>query len=370
VQRFPAIDKDDKLPAAGPGPHGPYAGRVAWVSRRLRPASAALVRRIALATVVANTAIVVTGGAVRLTDSGLGCPTVPRCTDSSYVPTAATAGHGLIEFTNRMLTFVLTAVVLGMLVTALRSRPRRRAVTRLSVAVFCGIPAQAVLGAVTVRTGLNPWTVMAHFLLSMAILAVAGTLWWRSVEGADGPATPVVRPELLVLGRILAGVTGAVLVLGTVVTGSGPHAGDPKAGRTGFDLETVSQLHADAVMLLVGLTVATVLALRATRAPAAVRRAATILLGIELAQGVLGFVQYFTGLPAVLVGLHLLGASLVWIAAVRTVLSMRVRTEAAPVVAPVEPAPAADSAGELPRPGGELSGDRGREPVRGAVGQP
>jgi cytochrome c oxidase assembly protein subunit 15 len=358
------------LPAAGPASRGPYAGRVAWVSRRLRPASAALVRTVALATVVANAAIVVTGGAVRLTDSGLGCPTVPRCTDSSYVPTAATAGHGLIEFTNRMLTFVLTAVVLAMLVTALRSRPRRAAITRLSVAVLAGIPAQAVLGAVTVRTGLNPWTVMAHFLLSMVILAAAVTLWWRAVERADGPPAPVVRPELLALGRILAGVTGAVLVLGTVVTGSGPHAGDPKAGRTGFDLETVSQLHADAVMLLVGLTAATVLALRATRAPAAVRRAAGILLGIELAQGVLGFVQYFTGLPAVLVGLHLLGASLVWIAAVRTVLSMRART-AVPTAEPAEPVPPVrDSAGEFPGPGGELGGDRGREPVRGAVGQP
>jgi cytochrome c oxidase assembly protein subunit 15 len=291
-------------------------------------------RRLALATVVANTAIVITGGAVRLTDSGLGCPTVPRCTDDSYVPTAATAGHGAIEFTNRMLTFVLTAVVLAALVAAVRQHPRRRPLVRLATAVLLGIPAQAVLGAVTVLTGLNPWTVAAHFLLSMVILAAATTLHWRSTRpdgpvSPAGPASPAVRPELLALGRGLLGLTAAVLALGTVVTGSGPHAGDPAAGRTGFDLETVSQLHADAVMLLIGLTIATAVALRATGAPAEARRAAAILLGVELAQGLIGFVQYFTGLPELLVGAHLLGAGLVWIAAVRTVLAMRVRAAVA-----------------------------------------
>jgi cytochrome c oxidase assembly protein subunit 15 len=287
------------------------------------PPSAATVRRLTLATVVANTVIVVTGGAVRLTSSGLGCPTVPRCTDSSYVPTPETAGHGLIEFGNRMLTFVLTAVVLATLVAVLRQRPRRRPLVRLALAVTLGIPAQAVLGAITVRTGLNPWTVAGHFLLSMVILALAVALWWRAAEGVDGPPTPVVRPELLALARALTVVTAAVLVIGTLVTGSGPHAGDKAAARTGLDLQNIAQLHADAVMLLIGLTLATALAFRATAAPVPIRRAARNLVIIELAQGLLGFVQYFTGIPAALVAAHLLGACLVWIAALQLLLPLR-----------------------------------------------
>jgi len=287
-----------------------------------RPAPASLVRRLALASVVANTVIVVTGGAVRLTSSGLGCPTWPGCTDSSYVPTAETAGHGLIEFGNRTLTFVLGLVALATLVAVVRHRPRRRPLVRLAALAFAGIPAQAVLGGITVLTGLNPWTVAGHFLLSMGILATTLTLWWRMREGTDRQARPTVPPEMLLLGRALVGVTGAVLVLGTVVTGSGPHAGDAAAARTGFDPATVSQLHADAVMLLIGLTVATVLGLRVTGAPAEVRAAARTLLWVELGQGLIGFVQYFTGVPVLLVGAHLLGACLVWLAALRVLLPM------------------------------------------------
>ena len=306
----------------------------------LPPASPTAVRRLALASVVANTVIVVTGGAVRLTSSGLGCPTVPRCVDSSYVPTPETAGHGLIEFGNRMLTFVLTAVVLAALVAVLRQRPRRRPLVRLGLAVTVGIPAQAVLGAVTVLTGLNPWTVACHFLLSMVILALAVTLWWRASEGTDGPPAAVVRPEMLALGRVLVAVTAAVLVIGTLVTASGPHAGDKAAARTGLDLQNIAQLHADAVMLLVGLTLATAIALRATSAPAPIRRAAAALLAVELAQGLLGFVQYFTGIPAALVAAHLLGACLVWITALRLLLPMR----------PHPGPPPADSAAQAAQP--------------------
>ncbi len=291
-------------------------------------ASAGLVRKLAFASVVANTLIVVTGGAVRLTGSGLGCPTVPRCTDDSWVPTSEHAQHGVIEFANRQLTFVLAAVSLATLVAVIRGRPRRPALVRLAVASFLGIPAQAVLGAVTVLTGLNPWTVAGHFLLSMLVLAVTVVLWWRAGEAADGPRRRVVRGQMLILGRVLVAVTTAVLVLGTVVTGSGPHAGDDAAARIGLDLETVSQVHADAVMLLVGLTIATLFGLAATRAPAEVRRAAAVLLGVELAQGLVGFLQYFTGLPVLIVGVHLLGACLVWIAALRLLLSMGVRERA------------------------------------------
>jgi cytochrome c oxidase assembly protein subunit 15 len=282
------------------------------------------VRRLALASVVANVAIVVTGGAVRLTASGLGCPTWPRCTDSSYTPTAEYAVHGVIEFGNRLLTFVLTAVVVAGLVAVWRQRPVRPGMRRLALLLFLGIPAQALLGGVTVLTGLNPWTVMAHFLVSMVLIALAVVLHQRAREG-DLPPRPLVAAPLRRLGAGLLGVVAVTLVAGTVVTGSGPHSGDPAAGRTGLDPESVSQVHADLVFLLVGLTVAFYVALKATGAPPSAVRAMGVLLVVELAQGVLGFTQYFTDLPVVLVGLHLFGACLVQVTAVRAVLALRDR---------------------------------------------
>jgi heme a synthase len=288
--------------------------------------SATTVRRLALASIVANSGIVVTGGAVRLTASGLGCPTWPKCTDASYTPTAEYAAHGLIEFGNRLLTFVLGAVVLAVLVAVWRQRPVRPGMRRLALLGFLGIPAQAVLGGITVLTGLNPWTVMGHFLVSMVLIGLAVVLHRRAGEG-DLPPRPVVQPLLRRLTQGLLAVNAVTLALGTVVTGSGPHSGDPDAGRTGLDPATVSQLHADSVMLLVGLTVALYVALRAIGADARLTRATGVLLVVELAQGAVGYVQYFTGLPVVLVGVHLLGACLVLIAAVRVVLATRDRGE-------------------------------------------
>ncbi len=327
------------------------------------------VRRLALASVVANSAIVVTGGAVRLTASGLGCPTWPRCTDDTLTPTAEYAVHGVIEFGNRLLTFVLTAVVLACLVAVFRQRPRRDGMRTLAVLVFLGIPAQALLGGVTVLTGLNPWSVMAHFLLSMLILSLAVVLHQRAREG-DLPPRPLVAAPLRRLAVGLLVLVGATLAAGTVVTGSGPHSGDPAAGRTGLDPRAMSQLHADLVFLLVGVTAAFWLALialertmpgpatpegplsgqvmsgqatsgqvmsgqamsgqarsdrvKVVRGPA---RAMGVLLAVELAQGLLGFTQYFTDLPVVLVGLHLAGACLVMVYAVQAVLSLRDRGE-------------------------------------------
>ena len=300
------------------------------IDMRIRRPTPAVVRALALASLVANVGIVVTGGAVRLTGSGLGCPTWPRCTDESYVPTGALSGHELVEFGNRTLTFLLGVIALATLVAAWTQRPRRPAVPRLAVAVFLSIPAQAVVGGITVLTGLNPWVVATHFLISIAVIAAALVLWRRTRTPADAPAERVVRREVELLGRITVVVAALTLALGTVVTGSGPHAGDEAAARTGFDPETVSQLHADSVMLLVGLTVGCWLALRATGAPAAARRAAVVLFGVELAQGLVGFVQYFTGLPEVLVGLHMLGACLVWIAVLRMLLAMRVPSAGEP----------------------------------------
>lgn len=277
--------------------------------------------RLALASVIANVAIVVTGGAVRLTSSGLGCPTWPSCTDGSLTPTKAYAAHGIIEFTNRQLTFVLSAVVLATLVVAVLLRRE----LGLAIALAASIPAQAVLGGITVLTKLNPWTVASHFLLSMFIIAIAFMLWWRvraaAAEPVGGPL-PVAGggpgSGLRLAASAMMTVTAAVLVVGTVVTGSGPHAGDKGAmHRIHLAPSSVAQLHADLVMLLIGVSVGFAVLARSAGAAGALQRAGYSLLGIELAQGLIGYVQYFTHVPAVLVGIHMFGACLVWLAALR-----------------------------------------------------
>jgi len=300
------------------------------------------VRRLALASVVANVGIVVTGGAVRLTASGLGCPTVPYCTADSFVPTAELGVHGVIEFANRTLTSVIGVVAIATLVVVWRDRPRRRDLLGPALALLVGIPAQALLGAVTVLTGLNPWTVMGHFLLSMLLISTAVVLLHRSHE-LPGTRVPVVPVPLSLLTRGLLAVLAVVLMLGTLVTGTGPHAGDPDSPRMGFDLALISQLHANAVLLLIGISIALWAALVAIRAPLRVRRAAMALLVVELAQGLVGFVQYLTDLPVLLVGFHLLGAALVTVYAVRLYLTMR---ERAPV-AEVDPGSPASLSGQL-----------------------
>ena len=276
----------------------------AWTSRG-RSARAAVV--LAWASLVANVAIVVTGGAVRLTGSGLGCPTWPRCTDDSYVPHGSLGIHGAIEFGNRLLTFVLVAIAVATLVVAWRTG--RRDLRRLAVWLALGIPAQAAIGGVTVLTGLNPWTVALHLLVSMAMVGVAVAL----VRAARRPAGPAPHPRspLSLLAWSVFAVGWVVLYLGTVVTGAGPHAGDATSPRNGLDPAAASQAHADAVFLLVGLTFALLVAVRALGAGTEARRAVAVLLAVELAQGLIGFVQYATDLPIVLVGLHVLGAALV-----------------------------------------------------------
>jgi cytochrome c oxidase assembly protein subunit 15 len=299
--------------------------------------SPAAVSRLALLNAVANGVIVVTGGAVRLTGSGLGCPTWPRCTTGSLVPTRELAVHGVIEFSNRTLTFVLTVAAVAVLVGVYRSS--RRDLRPLALASFLGIPAQALLGGVTVLTGLNPWVVALHFLLSMGLVGVATTLWLRSRE--PGVGQPLVNQGFRTLVGGVTAAVAAVLVVGTVVTGSGPHSGDPKAGRTGLDPLQISQLHADLVFLLVGLTAALLVALYATDAPDRIRRAVRDLLIVELAQGVIGFVQYFTKLPIALVLVHMVGAVLITAFTARLLWSVRGPASELPLNSPAEPASAA-----------------------------
>jgi heme a synthase len=292
--------------------------------------SADLLRQVALASVVANVGIVITGGAVRLTDSGLGCPTWPRCTDDSYVADPALGIHVMIEFGNRLLTFALGLIAVAGFVLALRQQPRRRRVVRLSVLAGLGIPAQAVIGGVTVLTDLNPWVVACHFLASMAVIAAAYA-FWRATSETDGAPVATVPAPLRALAGVLVVASAAVLVVGTMVTGSGPHAGDADAKRNGLDPQTISQVHADLVFLLIGLAVAMWFAFRAVGAGDASKKAAW-LIGIIAAQGLIGFVQYATHLPEILVGAHMAGACAVWLATLATVYATRARpqTQASP----------------------------------------
>jgi cytochrome c oxidase assembly protein subunit 15 len=258
------------------------------------------------ASLVANCVLVVTGGVVRLTGSGLGCPTWPRCTERSFTPHGAYDIHAAIEFGNRLLTYVL--VVVAVLTFAAAWQSARRDLRRLALIMGLGIPAQAIIGGITVLTDLNPWVVSLHLLCSLAIIGVAVLFLQR----VDRPAPAVPRRGAVVgLAWATFLAAWAVLYVGTVVTGSGPHAGDADSARNGLSPLQMSQLHADLVFLFVGLTVGLLFALIATGAPAAARRAVIWLLVVEVAQGTIGFVQYFTDLPVVLVGFHMLGAALV-----------------------------------------------------------
>lgn len=286
---------------------------------RLRPA--------ALAAVLANVGIVLTGGVVRITGSGLGCQDWPTCEGTSVVPRpGAEAGwHQFIEFGNRTLTFVVLATAVWAVWAARRDAPHRRDLRALAWGLVGGVLGQAVLGGITVLTDLDPLVVAGHLLLSMALIAVAVVLHER--VSAPPPAEPV--PALRWLARVLVPVAAVVLALGTLVTATGPHAGDPGTPRLGLDIRTMAVAHADAVWALVALTVATWLVARALGARRTAR-AAAVALAVELAQGGVGYLQYALGIPAQLVSLHLLGACLVWIAALRVGLA----TMPEPVVDP------------------------------------
>jgi cytochrome c oxidase assembly protein subunit 15 len=274
-------------------------------------------RPLAWTTLVANIVIVVTGGAVRLTASGLGCPTWPRCTDESFRPHGELDYHQAIEFGNRTLFGVLGVIALATFYAAWRSG--RRDVMSMALLIGLIIPAQAVIGGITVLTDLNPWVVSLHLLLSLAIISVAV----RLLLSVDAPLPAARRGPEVGLAWATFGAAWAVFYVGTVVTGSGPHAGDEDSPRNGLDPLQLSQLHADLVFLFVGLTLGLLFTLMAVGAPRSARRAVAVLLAVEVAQGSIGFVQYFTDLPVVLVGFHVLGAAM--IAACVTWVLLRVR---------------------------------------------
>lgn len=297
---------------------------LAFIARRWTPTPRAL-RRAALAALVMSVAIVVTGGAVRLTGSGLGCDTWPKCTDDSLFATPAQGFHGAIEFGNRMLTYVLCAAVGAAIIAARSTKPWRRPLTRLGWAQFFIVMGNAVLGGITVWTGLNPYSVAGHFLLATTLITVTTVTWQRTREGDGAPRPRVPRPVRKLSWALLA-TTFVLIAAGTVVTGSGPHAGDSSdVARMPFDWESVAHLHAIAAWLVCALALAMWLVLRVVDAPDDTRARARDLLIVLVAQGGIGYVQFFTKLPEALVAAHMLGSCLVWIAVVRVALSLRER---------------------------------------------
>ncbi|TDC06580.1 heme A synthase [Nonomuraea longispora] len=294
----------------------------------------------AMASVVVNAGITVTGAGVRVTGSGLGCPTWPRCTPDSFVPVAHPEVSPLnmaVEFGNRLLTFLVLAVGVACVLSALRMRPRRRSLVLLAWLQPVGIVAQALWGGLVVSTMLNPFTVGAHFLISSGLIAACWMLYARAGEG-DGPARRVTHRDIRRLGHALLAAVFVLLVAGVVVSGTGPHSGDAMASRFDLDIEVVARFHADIAYVVVGLTFALAFALHVNNAPRPARRAALALFAVELAQGVIGYIQYFLAVPAMLVLLHVLGSTLVWIAALRVATSLRTR---APEAASAGPSPTA-----------------------------
>ncbi|WNM34368.1 COX15/CtaA family protein [Streptomyces sp. Li-HN-5-11] len=318
MERVPNLTRADVLSAA--------RNPLAFIAARWTP-HPRTVQRAALAALVMAVVIVVTGGAVRLTGSGLGCPTWPTCTDDSLTTTRAMGFHGVVEFGNRMLTDVLCAVVGWAIIAARSQKPRRRSLTRLGWGQFWVVMGNAVLGGIVVLVGLNPYTVAAHFLLTMALIVVATVMWQRTREG-DAPVRPLVGPAVRQLVWFLVAATVLLIAVGTVVTGAGPHAGDSReVHRIPIDWETVAKLHAVLAWIVVTLTFALWFLLKAVDAPQGPLHRTRDLFLVLLAQGVIGYVQYFTHLPEILVGLHMLGSCLVWIGVLRVLLSLRERAE-------------------------------------------
>lgn len=297
---------------------------MAYLDARWTPTQRTL-QRATLAAVVMSVVIVVTGGAVRLTGSGLGCDTWPKCTDESLFATAEMGLHGAIEFGNRMLTYVLSAAVGWAIVSARCSVPRRPGLTRMAWAQFWIVVGNAVIGGVTVLTGLNPYSVAGHFLLATSLITVALLTWQRAREG-DVPPRPLVGPRVKQLAAALTLASVALVIVGTVVTGAGKHAGDSSdIPRIPVDWDLIARAHAALAWIVVALAVGLWVLLRVVDAPRGPRRRAVELLVVLASQVVVGYAQYFLDTPELLVGIHLLGSTLVWIAVVRVLLSLRER---------------------------------------------
>ncbi|NLZ98562.1 MAG: heme A synthase [Micrococcus sp.] len=275
---------------------------------------------LGVASVISQAGIIVTGGAVRLTASGLGCSEWPRCTPDSYVTTPEMGINGAIEFGNRLLTFILAAIAVLTILALWRLRKTHGKLFGMSLFLMLVIPAQAVIGGITVWTDLNPWVVMLHFLVSALMVSIATLLAYRigaerrarltntpALKIQDGATTSLTRRSSIVL--YIAG--WFTLVMGTIVTGSGPHGGDPTAPRHDFDQLLVTRLHAAPVYLMVALTVVLLVVMYRIQTSARQRRAVWTLTAVLIFQGLVGFYQHLNDLPIGAVWLHMFGIGLV-----------------------------------------------------------
>jgi cytochrome c oxidase assembly protein subunit 15 len=296
-----------------------------------QPVPPAAYAKLCRAAMVLLGLIVVTGAAVRLTKSGLGCPTWPECGDGSFVTRAQFSLHGVVEFTNRIVSLGVGLVIAAAVIGAFRLKARRNDLRLLSGGLVLGFVAQAVLGGLTVIFHLNPALVAGHFLVSMLLLWNATVLDSRARQGQGSPVR-LVRRELILLADLLVAVAGAVLILGTVVTGAGPHSGDTgDVQRFEINIRSAAQLHADSAMLLTGLVIAMTFAARLVSGPAVTRKLSTALAVAVVCQVGIGFTQYFLGIPTGLVAIHVAGATLLWILALYLRLSLTRRGPAIPI---------------------------------------
>ena len=267
--------------------------------------------RIAQVNLVLVVVNIVTGAAVRLSDSGLGCPDWPNCTRSHL--TAPLAGHRGIEFGNRLVVVAVVVAAAVAVVAAWRRRPTRRDLTWLASGLVGGVVGEAVVGGIVVYSKLNPYVVMTHFLLGVAVLTDAAVLARRAGRAGTPGVAKVGRAEVAG-GRLLLGLTAVVIAAGTAATGAGPHAGGQGARRIPVPLDDLVRTHSGLALVLVAATLGVLWGLHRHRAPPSVRDRGQVLLAVLVGQAVVGYTQFFTHLPPVLVGVHVFGAAMVWLA--------------------------------------------------------
>ena len=284
-------------------------------------------RRITVAVLVAVCLIVVTGASVRLTGSGLGCADWPNCNSSRFIDVSTT--HGAVEQVNRLFTGVVMVAVIAAVLGAVRRRPRRRDLTRLAILIALGVPLQGLVGAVVVLTDLNPFANQQHFLLSMVLVALAALLVGRAAEPDDGGRSPTVSRPTLQHVRAIGAMTALALVSGTFVTGAGPHAGDERAKRFDVAISSMARVHSITVLATIGLTIMLLWRLRTRHADRAVLdNSITTWMVLAVAQAGIGYTQYFSGVPAILVGVHVALATGLWLATVQLQLATSAVTRA------------------------------------------